>query len=203
MAPLYGQDGPKTEDADLMFLSLPNTVLKTLHVGLTEMQNKSDEIILKGLEAAGFKTDKGIDGSGLWLKYIQRGGGYYLDSGCSQLIINGRILIKSGQEISEVLPHGLKFADGDVIEADEIIWATGYGPMKDVTRKIFGDEVAEKVKDVWGLDEEGEIRTLWRKSGHPGFWLMAGNLALCRWYSRQLALQIKAIEVGLVKWDEM
>lgn len=33
--------------------------------------------------------------------------------------------------------------------------------MRGTARKIFGDEIADQVKDVWGFDEEGELRTIW------------------------------------------
>jgi hypothetical protein len=164
----------------MIFHSRPHQVLKRLNITATQVVNKMDEKILEGLEKAGFKTDQGPDKSGLWIKYLQRGGGYYLDVGCSQLIIDGKIKIKQGQEIEEVLPTGLKFVDGEILEADEIVFATGYLNMRKQCRKIFGDEIADRVKDVWGFDEEGEIRTIWRKSGHPGFWFMGGGLALCR-----------------------
>ena len=94
---------------------------------------------------------------------------------------------------------GLKFADGSELEADEIIFATGYQNMRSEARTIFGDELADQVGDIWGFDDEGEMRTIWRPSGHPGFWFMGGNFALCRYYSRLLALQIKAREEGLVQ----
>jgi hypothetical protein len=194
MAALYGEDGPPTEDADMIFYSVPNAVAKRANI---------DEKTLQGLEKAGFKVDKGPDESGLWIKYLQRGGGYYLDVGCSQLIVDGKIKIKQGVEISEVVHTGLKFADGETLEADEIVFATGYLNMRTQCRKIFGDEVADKVKDVWGFDEEGEVRTMWRKTGHRGFWFMGGNLALCRWYSRLLALQIKGLEEGLCKYEDL
>lgn len=199
VANLYGEDGPPTDDADMIFHSVPNPVLKRMNHGV---HNNSDEKILGGLEKAGFKLDMGPDNSGLWLKYLQRGGGYYLDVGCSQLIIDGKIKIKHGT-LSEVLPNGLKFDDGEVLEADEIVFATGYLNMRTQTRKIFGDDIADKVKDVWGFDEEGEIRTMWRKSGHQGFWFMGGNLALCRWFSRLLALQIKGLEEGVYGYDDI
>ncbi|KAI4260768.1 MAG: hypothetical protein L6R42_003915, partial [Xanthoria sp. 1 TBL-2021] len=142
-----------------------------------------------------------------------RGGGYYIDVGCSQLIIDGKIKIKQGQEIEEVKPNGLLFKDGEMLEADEIIFATGYENMRGTARKIFGDELAERVKfvgileaytaqDVWGFDQEGELRTMWRRTGHPGFWFFGGNLALCRYYSRMLALQIKAMEEGIMKFED-
>ena len=202
-APLYGEFSPANEDSDVLFFGMPSAVLKKLQVEGTAALAKSDEKILSGLKAAGFKADMGIDDTGIWFKYIQRGGGYYLDSGCSQLIADGKIKVKQGQEITEVLPNGLKFTDGEVLEADEVIWATGYSTMRESCRTVFGDEVADRVKDVWGLDEEGEIRTMWRKSGHPGFWFMAGNLALCRWYSRSLALQIKALVEGICKYEDL
>ncbi|CZS88433.1 related to monooxygenase [Rhynchosporium agropyri] len=199
MAGLYGEDAPPTDDADVMFMGVPNAVTKKMNMSMTDIQANEDSATLSGLEKAGFRLDRGPDGSGLWIKYLQRGGGYYIDVGCSQLIIDGNIKVKSGSEISEVTTTGLLFEDGERIDADEIIFATGYLNMRTQCRKIFGYKVADRVKDVWGFDEEGEIRTLWRDSGHPGFWFMGGNLALCRWYSRLLALQIKGQEEGLMK----
>ncbi|KAH7417800.1 hypothetical protein BKA64DRAFT_652899 [Cadophora sp. MPI-SDFR-AT-0126] len=199
MAGLWSDDGPATDDADVVFMSTPNAVVKRMNVDMTDTQAEEDSEILNGLERAGFRLDRGPDGSGLWIKYLQRGGGYYIDVGCSQLIAAGKIKVKSGVEISEITPTGLIFQDGETMEADEIVFATGYLNMRTQCREIFGDEVADRVKDVWGFDEEGEIRTLWRGSGHPGFWFMGGNLALCRWYSRLLALQIKSVEEGFVR----
>lgn len=80
------------------------------------------------------------------MKYFQRGGGYYIDVGASQLIIDGKIKIKQGQEIEEVKPHGLLFADGTELAADEIIFATGYENMRGTAQKIFGKDLAERVK---------------------------------------------------------
>ncbi|KAK5072723.1 hypothetical protein LTR64_004804 [Lithohypha guttulata] len=196
---LYDDDGPPTEDADVWLFGTPSAVLKAIQVGVTELQGEHDKEVLSGLEKAGFKLDKGPDAAGLFLKYFQRGGGYYIDVGASQLIIDGKIKIKQGVEIEEVTEKGLKFADGSELEADEIIFATGYQNMRSEARTIFGDELADQVGDIWGFDDEGEMRTIWRPSGHPGFWFMGGNFALCRYYSRLLALQIKAMEEGLVQ----
>jgi len=203
LASLYGEGGPPTEDSDAIFHSIPNPVLKRMNIKATQNQNKTDEKILNGLEAAGFNLDKGPDDAGLWMKYLQRGGGYYLDVGCSQLIADKKILIKSGHEIKQVLPDGLEFDDGEIIKADEIVFATGYLNMRTQCRKIFGDGVADKVRDAWGFDEEGELRGVWRSSGHRGFWLAGGNLAICRFFSRSLALQIKALEEGLFSYEEI
>lgn len=194
---LYDEDSPPVDDADLWLWSLPAELFKSLQVGTTEVQNANDAELLSGLQKAGFNLDMGPSGGGFFVKYFQRGGGYYIDVGCSQLIIDGQIKIKSGQEITEVLPNGLRFADGSELQGDEIIFATGYQNMRTEARNIFGDELADRVGDVWGWDEEGEFRTMWRPTGHPGFWFMGGNLAICRYYSKILALQIKAVEEGI------
>jgi cation diffusion facilitator CzcD-associated flavoprotein CzcO len=199
LAGLYDENSPPTDDADTWLHGTPASVLKLIQVKVTALQAEKDKATLQGLEKAGFKLDRGPDEGGLFMKYFQRGGGYYIDVGASQLIIDGKIKIKQGQEISEVLEHGLRFADGSELEADEIIFATGYQNMRSQARLIFGDEVADKVGNIWGYDEEGEMRTIWRPSGHEGFWFMGGNLALARYYSRLVALQIKAREEGLVK----
>ena len=194
---LYDEDGPPTEDADLLFHSIPMEVFKQHQIGLTKIQNKHDEKLLSGLQKAGFNLDMGPGGAGFFIKYFQRGGGYYLDVGCSQLIIDGKIKIKSGVEPTSISEHEVTFSDGSVLKADEIVFATGYQNMRTEARNIFGDELADRVGDVWGFNEVGEMRNIWQRSGHPGFWFMGGNLALCRYYSRVLALQIKAIEEGL------
>ncbi|TVY17746.1 putative indole-3-pyruvate monooxygenase YUCCA1 [Lachnellula arida] len=204
LIPLYCEGSPPTEDSDIMNFGVPNPVVKKAGIDATIVQQEElDRELLEGLEKAGFNLDRGPDGAGLWIKYLQKGGGYYIDVGCSQLIIDGKIKVKQGQEIAEILPNGIKFADDEILEADEIVLATGYLNMRTQCRRIFGSEVADRVKDVWGFDEEGETRTLWRKSGHPGFWFMAGNLALCRFYSRPLALQIKGLVEGIYKYDDL
>jgi hypothetical protein len=65
MAALYGEGGPPTDDADLLSFGLPNPVVKRLNIDMTRAQNKTDEKLLRGLEAVGFRTDKGPDESGL------------------------------------------------------------------------------------------------------------------------------------------
>lgn len=194
---LYEEGGPPVEDADVWVWSWPSRVFKALQVDLASLQRRLDADLIAGLEKAGFKTDNGIDEAGLFSKYIQRGGGYYIDVGMSQLIIDGKIQVKQGQELVEVLPHGVRFADGTELEADEVVFATGYENMRTQARNIFGDELADRVQDIWGWDAEGELRGIWRDSGHPGFWFHGGNLAMCRYYSRVLALQIKARLEGL------
>lgn len=199
---LYDEDAPPVDDADIMLWSMPSELLKAQQVKLTKMQAAHDKDLQEGLRAAGFKTDFGPMGAGLLTKYFQRGGGYYIDVGASQLIVDGKIKVKQGQELARILPNGIEFVDGSKLEADEIVFATGYQNMRTQAREIFGNEVADRINPVWGFNEEGEFRTMWQRTGHPGLWFMGGNLALSRYHSRILALQIKAIEEGLLVLDD-
>ncbi|GAB0134652.1 hypothetical protein EsDP_00003014 [Epichloe bromicola] len=200
---LFSEDGPPVDDADMLVHSMPNSMLKAVQAEVVKLQRDEDGDLLRGLERAGFRTDDGPDGSGLFFKYFQRGGGYYIDVGASRLIVDGRIKVRQGREVSEVLPRGVRLSDGSELEADEVVFATGYRSMRSQTRQIFGHDAAEKVADdVWGLNAEGEWRTMWQRSGHPGLWYHGGNMALCRYYSRLLALQIKGLDEGLYAYDE-
>lgn len=197
---LFTEDGPPTEDADLLVWGLPMELFKTQQRKVCELQNKYDAELLEGLARVGFNLDRGVDDSGYMMKYLHRGGGYYVNVGASQLVVDGKIKLKQGAEISEILPDGVLFSDGTRLAADEIVFATGFQNMRTQTRVIFGDHVADRVEDVWGFDREGEVRTIWRRSGHPGFWYMGTNFAYCRYFSRIVALQIKAIQEGIAHW---
>jgi cation diffusion facilitator CzcD-associated flavoprotein CzcO len=195
---MYEEGAPPLEDADVAAQSLPIPVQFALNVGLTKRITELEKENLEGLRKAGFKVDFGHDGSGIARKYLTRGGGYYIDVGASQLIIDGKIRVEQAPDgISHFEQNHLVLADGRKLEADIVVLATGYDNMKTSVEKIFGHEEASRCKDVWDLDEEGEINAMWRPSGHPGLWFFGGNLALCRIYSKYLALQIAAVEAGL------
>jgi cation diffusion facilitator CzcD-associated flavoprotein CzcO len=195
---LYAQDGPPTEDADLLFASLPYNLLAQIHVGLTAQLKELDADLLAGLERVGFKLDYGDDGSGLFMKALRRGGGYYIDVGASGLIASGEIALAQGAGIAAFDREGVLLEDGRHVPADLVVLATGYESMSAATRRILGDVEADRSGESWGLDDEGEIRGVWRPSGHPGLWYMGGNLQLARYYSRALALQLKGRLAGLI-----
>ncbi|KAI4716423.1 putative flavin-containing monooxygenase YUCCA3 [Aureobasidium sp. EXF-10727] len=198
----YDETGPPTSAADIYSQSLPLPVQFALGRNLTAAIKEAEKENLEGLEKAGFKVDFGHDGSGLFRKYMTKGGGYYIDVGCSALITSGAIkVIRCEEGIRHFSSSYVHLADGKTIAADIVVLATGYDNMRTSCRKILGDEIADHVSDVWDLDDEGELNGMWRPSGHPSgkFWYMGGNLALCRIYSKFLGLQIKAIEAGLHK----
>jgi putative flavoprotein involved in K+ transport len=87
---------------------------------------------------------------------------------------------------------------GETLAADLIVLATGYKGQQDLVRKLFGDEVAVRVGPIWGFGEGQELRNMYTRTAQPGLWFIAGSLAQCRINSKYLALQIKAIEQGLL-----
>jgi cation diffusion facilitator CzcD-associated flavoprotein CzcO len=191
---VFDEDGPDIDTADLIYHSTPIFLTNLIMQQLYRQSSKLDDHILKGLAKRGFKTNAGMGGTGLFGLYYRRGSGYYIDVGCSKLIIDGKIGVKNGT-VKQINERSVELNDGSVIDdVDVIVKATGYSNMKDTARHVFGDEVADKLNPVWGLDDEGEFNAIWRPSGHENFWFMGGNLAMCRYYSKRLALQIIAAE---------
>ncbi|KAL4908694.1 hypothetical protein BDW74DRAFT_175376 [Aspergillus multicolor] len=192
-------DSIPLEVVDLLSESLPWPVALDLLRDNTSQIVAADKELLHGLETAGFKLNYGPSGQGIIGLFAQRGGGYYIDFGCSQLIIDGKIHTRQCAEgVVGFDERHLLLGDGSSLEADIVVLATGYhGPLEGV-RRVLGPEVAGRCnQQVWGLDETGEFHSVWRPSGHPGFWFMGGNLAQTRVYSRFLALQVAAAHLGL------
>ena len=158
---MYDEHGPPTEDADIAGQSLPIPVQFALNVGLTDRIKEAEKANIEGLGKVGFKIDFGNDGSGIYRKYITRGGGYYIDVGCSELIIKGEIKVEQSPDgIKGFNANALVLADGRELEADVVVLATGYDNMRTTLRKALGDEVADRCNDVWDLDEEGEVNAV-------------------------------------------
>lgn len=152
---------PPTEQADLWAESLPHQVDFAFNVYLTQRVSEIDKSTLEGLAKAGFDVDKGIDEGGITRFYMTRGGGYYIDVGCSQLIAEGKIKVqKSADGIKGFTPRALVLADGKELDADIVVLATGYDNMRTTVRKVLGDKVADRCKDAWDLDEEGELNAV-------------------------------------------
>ncbi len=193
---LYDEDIP-FEDKDLLATSFPFPIYRRAHQRMTRMNEHADKALLDGLKEKGFRLTSGPDGTGWQIMYQQRGGGYYFDAGCSQMIIDGKVGLIQFDDIDRFGPEGAIMKDGTTKPADLIVLATGYEGQAAAARRLFGDAVADRVGKVWGWDEEGELHGMWRPTGQPGLWFHAGGLAQCRIFSKVLALQIKARELGL------
>jgi putative flavoprotein involved in K+ transport len=187
------------EDNDLIATSMPLPLAKKSHQSITDLSKELDKDLLDGLRDKGFKLDYGEDGTGWQFKYLTRGGGYYFNVGCSDLVISGEIKLAQFSDIDEFTAEGARMRNEETIAADLIVLATGYRGQQHLVRDLFGDEVADRVGPIWNFGENQELRNMYVRTAQPGLWFIAGSLAQCRINSKYLALQIKAVEVGLLE----
>ncbi|WP_179466304.1 flavin-containing monooxygenase [Mycolicibacterium vinylchloridicum] len=197
--------GMTTEKADLTFASLPYRIMHEFQIPLYDQMRERDKDFYDRLAAAGFELDWGADGSGLFMKYLRRGSGYYIDVGACDLVADGRIKLAHGQ-VDRLTEDSVVLADGTELPADVVVYATGYGSMNGWAADLIGQGVADKVGKVWGLGSdtpkdpgpwEGEQRNMWKPTRQENLWFHGGNLHQSRHYSLYLALQLKARYEGL------
>jgi cation diffusion facilitator CzcD-associated flavoprotein CzcO len=191
-------EGPPLEDCDLITTSIPLPLARKSHIMLTEQARKLDHALLDALERVGFRLDFGDDGTGWQFKYLTRGGGYYFNVGCSELIVKGEVGLMQFADIDGFVANGARLRGGETVEADLIVLATGYKGQDVLVRKLFGDEVAARVGPIWGFGDTLELRNMFVRTPQPGLWFIAGSFAQCRIYSKYLGLQIKASELGMI-----
>ena len=193
------EEGPPLEDCDLISASTPFELLKKSHQLITEQTKILDKNLLDGLSKVGFKIDFGEDDTGWQFKYLQRGGGYYFNVGCSNLIIERKIRLVQFSDIDHFVNEGARIKNGDTLNSDLIVLATGFKGQEHLVRELFGNRVANCVGPIWGFDpHEQELRNMWVRTGQAGLWFIAGSFAQCRIYSKFLGLQIKACEAGIL-----
>jgi putative flavoprotein involved in K+ transport len=191
-------EGLPLEDCDLITASMPLAVARNSHILMTAQAKELDQALLDRLARVGFKLDFGEDGSGWQFKYLTRGGGYYFNVGCSDLIAEGKIKLIQYSDIDEFTAEGAMMMSGDTLRTDLIVLATGYRDQTHLVRRLFGDGVADRVGPIWGFGDGQELRNMFQRTGQPGLWFLAGSFAQCRIYSKYLSLQIKACEEGLI-----
>jgi len=206
---LYSEDalasGIDTNTADLIFASIPYAVLPSVQKPMAAEMKRRDAAFYDRLTKAGFLLDFGADDTGLFMKYLRRGSGYYIDVGASELVANGSIRLKTGA-IERITRNAVVMKDGTELPAELIVFATGYGSMNGWAAHLISQEVADKVGKCWGLGSdtpkdpgpwEGELRNMWKPTRQEGLWFHGGNLHQSRHYSQFLALQLKARAVGI------
>ncbi|MEX0347373.1 MAG: flavin-containing monooxygenase [Rhizobiaceae bacterium] len=209
-ASLYSEEavarGISVDKADLLFASVPFRLMPQFQAPLYAEMVAADAEFYQKLSASGFLWDMGKDNSGLLMKALRTASGYYIDVGASDLIIDGEITVKSGVEIDRFDEHGIIMADGERIDADVIVHATGYGFMDEMVSRLISPEVANRIGKFWGYGSgiagdpgpwEGELRNMWKPTRQEALWFHGGNLALSRHYSLVVALQIKARMEGI------
>ncbi len=208
---LYSEDAVKAgitvDIADITAASVPYKVLPSLAKATVAKIKQDDAAFYDRLRAAGFMLNFGDDESGIGPMYMRRGSGYYIDVGASELIADGRIKLRTKVEIIRLTENSAVLDDGGELPADLIVYATGYGSMNGWAALLTSQEVADRVGKCWGLGSdttkdpgpwEGELRNMWKPTAQDGLWFHGGNLAQSRFYSRYLALQLKARLEGIV-----
>ncbi len=197
--------GMTTKKADMTFASLPYKIMHQFQIPLYDQIRERDKDFYARLEAAGFDLDFGDDDSGLFMKYLRRGSGYYIDVGACERVADGTIKLAHGG-VDHLTENSVVLSDGTELPADVVVYATGYGSMNGWAADLMGQEVADRVGKVWGLGSdttkdpgpwEGEQRNMWKPTQQPGLWFHGGNLHQSRHYSLYLALQLKARFEGL------
>jgi len=199
-------NGVTTDTADMIFASIPYRIMHEFQIPIYKQMAERDAEFYERLAATGFMLDWGDDNSGLFMKYLRRGSGYYIDVGASELIIEGKVKLKSGVGVAEITQHGVLLSDGSELPADLIVYATGYGSMNGWAARLISQEVADKVGKCWGLGSnttkdpgpwEGEQRNMWKPTQQEALWFHGGNLHQSRHYSQFLSLQLKARMEGI------
>ena len=191
-------EGHSLDDTDLIAAATPLQALKSAHELITKQSTHLDKDLLDGLTKAGFKIDR-EDRTGWQFKYMTRGGGYYFNVGCSDLIVNGDVGLIQTDDIENFIAEGIKLKNGETQTFDTIVLATGFKGMDAFVKQRLGLEVAARIGPIWGFDEtDQELRNMWVRTAQPGLWFIAGSFAQCRIYSKYLSLQIKACIEGLI-----
>jgi len=206
---LYSEEalanGITAEKGDMIFASIPYRIMHEFQIPLYDQMRERDKDFYERLEAAGFELDWGDDGSGLFMKYLRRGSGYYIDVGASDLVADGKVKLVKGT-VARLTEDAVVMGDGTELPADLVVYATGYNSMNGWAAELISQEVADKVGKVWGLGSdttkdpgpwEGEQRNMWKPTQQENLWFHGGNLHQSRHYSLYLALQLKARMEGI------
>jgi hypothetical protein len=138
---------------------------------------------------------------------LERRGGHYIDVGGIDLIVDGKVAVRGKVEPVAYTETGLRLSDGSVLEADAVIWCTGYAEVnvRENAKEMLGSkstesgggllgpaDIAARLDAAWGVDAEGEIRGMWKRQLRmENYWVIGGVIQHQRWWSRPMAQQIK------------
>ena len=132
-------EGPNLNDCDLISASMPLPLTKITHQMITAKSREIDKTLLDKLDKVGFKLDFGTDDTGWQFKYLERGGGYYFNVGCSDLIASRKIKLLQLKSVDRFITEGVMKNNGEIVKADLVVLATGFKGQDYIIQKIFGD----------------------------------------------------------------
>jgi cation diffusion facilitator CzcD-associated flavoprotein CzcO len=186
--------------ADQIAYALPNVSSDEVNKRLVQLAKENDKDLLDRLVARGFKLEWGPDGTGIIGAHMSGKDAYQIDIGASELIADGRVHLKQGVELAEVDGRTAVFSDGSRLEVDLIVFATGYHQFWGHIKPTLG-AAAAKIDKAYGRAEDNEYANMWRRSAQAGLWFGTGFIRMARFYSKFMALLIKAIEEGIEPVD--
>ncbi|MCP5380168.1 MAG: NAD(P)/FAD-dependent oxidoreductase [Novosphingobium sp.] len=193
---VYSEDTP-VEDVDLLTSVIPYPILEETYKWITSKSKVVDEELIEALQSVGFRTFNGDDDTGFHMMYLRGEGGYYINVGCSDLIIEKAIDVVDYSNMNGFSAQAIELADGTSLPCDAVILATGFENMQENVRKLLGDDIADAVGPIWGLDQHCHMRNMWKPTVQPGLWIMGGALIDARLFSRFLAIQLVADVHGI------
>lgn len=215
----YATLGAELADAQQMTgpVSIGGQLARGLHDALAEQEPHRYDALAK----AGFPVYDSRQGRGdLMHHLLERGGGHFNDIGEGvAMIVDGRVAVRGGVWPVGYTADGLRLSDGSEVAADAVVWCTGFKDKeRDVTAEVLGrstfvadgavgegegdvvlgpGDVAARRDAVWGVDKEGELRGVFKRNLKlENFWIFGGTTAQHRFYSKFVALQIKAALEG-------
>ncbi|WP_194903796.1 flavin-containing monooxygenase [Catenulispora rubra] len=189
------------EFADQIAYATPNLRSDEINKKLVKLAAEADKDLLDRLAARGFKFEWGPDGTGIIGSHMSGRDSYQIDIGASSLIADGKVHLKQGVELAEVKDGTTAvFSDGSELKVELIVFATGYEQFWNHIRPSLGTAAA-KIDKAYGRAADNEYANTWRRSAQPGLWFGTGFIRMARFYTRFMALLIKAIEEGLEPVD--
>lgn len=204
--------------ADKVQMSAATAVGGQLSKGLFSHLAQKEKDRYKKLAERGFpvydSTDERAD---LMHNLLVRGGGHFNEIGDGiKMLEDGICAVKGNVHPVRYTPTGLELSDGSTLDVDAIVWCTGFADKDpSVTVEILGGKKVDESnasKDVlgphdiallrdgvWGVDKEGEVRGVWKRHLRVDrYWMHGGTTAQHRYYTKFLALQIKAEVEGIL-----
>lgn len=135
----------------------------------------------------------------------ERQGGHFVEVGTGvELLSTGKVGIRSGVTPARFTTTGLRLGDGSALDADAVVWCTGYrdADVRNVVADVLGEGgagVRDRMDGTWAVDREGEPRGVWKRHANvEGLFVLGGGTGFQRWYSKIVALQIKADVEGIL-----
>ncbi|KAF6819039.1 flavin-containing monooxygenase, partial [Colletotrichum musicola] len=186
------------EAGDRMAMTLPTCIDGQLGRDLFAQFASHEPDRYAPLSAAGFPVlDSRNPECALMHNLVERAGGHYVDVDTTDLITQGAVGVKADVEPCAYTETRLCFSDDSTADADAVVWFTGFAD-KDVN--VLGPRaIAARLDPTWMLDNEGEIRGMWKRHLHvDNYWVVGGHTQHLWWHSRTVALQIKAALEGLL-----